>query len=115
MRPLNKDLFPESETMTTTMMMMIPTKLAHTYGRENVGNVASLYMMTYVYWRRFLHTQYGIHKDGEPFMIGNSPVVIDTDGNITIKGTVFRGTDGLWELLKRKNVNTELIYNDDLK
>ena len=48
-------------------------------------------------------------------MIGDSPVVIDTDDNITFKGRVFRGTLGLWELLRRKNVNAQLIGKDDLK
>jgi len=48
-------------------------------------------------------------------MIGNSPVFIDPDDNITIKGTVFRGTEGLCELLTRKNVNTQLIGEEDLK
>ena len=40
---------------------------------------------------------------------------IDPDENITIKGTVFRGTEGLWELLTRKNVNTQLIGKEGLK
>ena len=40
---------------------------------------------------------------------------IDTDDNITINWTVFIGTDGLWELLTRKNVNTQLIGKEDLK
>ena len=48
-------------------------------------------------------------------MIGDSPVIVDPDGNITIKRTVFRGTEGLWELLTRKNVNTEVIKKNDLK
>jgi len=32
-----------------------------------------------------------------------------------LRGTAFRGTEGLWELLTRKNVNTELIGKEDLK
>ena len=48
-------------------------------------------------------------------MIGYSPVVIDPDDNMKIKGTAFRGTEGLWELLTRKNVNTELNNKADLK
>jgi len=42
-------------------------------------------------------------------MIGDSPVFIDPDTNLTIKGTAFRGTEGLWELLTRKNLYTQLI------
>jgi len=48
-------------------------------------------------------------------MIGDSQVFIDTDDNFTIKWTMFRGTEGLWELLTRKNVNTQLIGKEDLK
>jgi len=47
-------------------------------------------------------------------MIGDSPVFLDPDDNVTIKGTVFRGTEGLWVLLTRKNVNTQLIGKEDL-
>jgi len=36
--------------------------------------------------RRFLVTQYSIREDGEQLMIGDFPVFIDADDNITIKG-----------------------------
>jgi len=48
-------------------------------------------------------------------MIGDSPIVVDTDGEITIKERVFEGSKGLWELLTRKKMNTEFITKDDLK
>jgi len=79
------------------------------YGRENVGPVASLYLMPYVYNRRFLDTQYGVRKDCDMFMIGDSPIVVDTVGDITIKERMFMGSKGLWELLTRKKLNTEFI------
>ena len=41
--------------------------------------------MPYVYKRRFLDTQYDILKDGDIFKIGDSAVVVDQDGDITIK------------------------------
>ena len=88
---------------------------AREYGRENVGPVASPYLMPYVYKRRFLDTQYGVRKEGDTFMIGDSQVLVDTSGDITIKDRLFRGTQGLWELLTRKNVNTEAVTKDDLK
>jgi len=88
---------------------------AREYGRENVGPVASPYLKPYVYKRRFLDTQYGVRKVGDMFMIGDSPIVFDTDGDITIKERVFKGSKGLWELLTSKKVNTEFITNDDLK
>ena len=49
------------------------------------------------------------------FMIGYSPVLDDPSGDIAIKDRVFKGSKGLWELLTRKNVNTEVITKDELK
>jgi len=60
-------------------------------------------------------TQYGVGKDCDIFMVGDSPIVIDTDGDITIKERVFEGSKGLWELLTRNEVNRVLITKDDLK
>jgi len=65
--------------------------------------------------RRFHDTQYGVRKNGEIFMTGDSTNVVDTSGDITIKDRVFKGTKGLWELLSRKKVNTEFITKDELK
>jgi len=65
--------------------------------------------------RLFLDTQCGNRKEGEQLMIGDSMVFIDSDDNFTIKGTVFRGTEGLWELLTRKNFNKQRIGKEDLK
>jgi len=48
-------------------------------------------------------------------MIGDSKVLVDKSGDITIKDRLFRGTKGLWELLTLKNVNTEAVTQDDLK
>jgi len=54
-------------------------------------------------------------EDGERLMICDSPVFIDRDDNLIIKGTVFRGTEGLWEQLTRKKMNTQLIGKEDLE
>jgi len=51
--------------------------------------------MPYVYKRCFLYTQYGVRKDGDMLMIGDSPIVVDTDCDITIKERVFKGSNGL--------------------
>jgi hypothetical protein len=42
-------------------------------------------------------------------------VLVDQDGDITIKENEFRGSEGLWELLTRKNVNKEHVTSDDLR
>ena len=48
-------------------------------------------------------------------MIGDSPIMADTGGDTTIKERMFKGTNGLRELMTRKKVNTEFINKDDLK
>jgi hypothetical protein len=51
--------------------------------------------MPSVYKRRVLDTQYGIRKDDVVFKIGDSPVLVDQDGDITIKENEFRVSEGL--------------------
>jgi len=60
-------------------------------------------------------TQYGIRKDGDIFKIADSSVLVDEDGDITIKETEFRGSERLWELLTRKRVNKEHVTSEDLR
>jgi len=52
--------------------------------------------------------------DGEQLMICDSTVFIDPDDIIKINGEAFRGTDGLWELLRPNNVNTVVVNKADL-
>ena len=85
------------------------------FGREYVGSVSSPYLMHYVYKRRFLDTQYGIRKDGDTFKIGGITVLVHQDDDITINENEFRGFEGLWELLTRKNVNKEHVTSDNLR
>ena len=90
-------------------------RIQRSFGGENVGSVASPYLMLYVYKRRFLDTQYGMRKDGDIFKIGDSVVLVDQGGDITIKETEFRSSEGLWELLTRKRMNKEHVTSDDLR
>jgi len=75
---------------------------AQAFGRENVGPIASPYIVPYLYNRRYHDTQYGLRKDGDSFKIGDSTVLVDPDSDITIKGREFRGATGLWELLRQQ-------------
>ena len=88
---------------------------AKRYGRKEFGAVASSYLLPNLYNRRFLDTQYGIRKDGDTFMIGDSTLTVDRDGDITVKGKHFEGMQGLCELLTRKNVKHEIVTTDDMK
>ena len=69
------------------------------------------------YLRQFASQQevdktFGIYdKDGK-FYIGDSPVEIDGD-NITVKGTEYLGTAGLWELLIMKEPDKNIYTDND--
>jgi hypothetical protein len=80
------------------------------FGRENFGKISRPYLTPYVYNKRFLDKLYGIRKEADgTFMIGNAPLSVDRESNITIYGKEYTGTRGLWELLTRKNVNKEIV------
>jgi hypothetical protein len=64
---------------------------------------------------RFRDKQYGIRKEGDTLMIGNSIVDLDTPGVITVKGKPFKLTRGLWELLNRNDVDTGTISPNDMQ
>ena len=63
---------------------------------------------------RFLDEQYGIRRDCNTLMVGNVPVTTNPKGDISIVWSRFKGTRGLGELFKRKNVNSNVITKSDL-
>jgi len=87
------------------------------FGAKTLGELASPYVSPYVYEskRRFLDTEYGIRRVDDEYMIGDSRVSVDRDGNIHIKKVEFPATKGLWELLTRKKVNKKSVTSNDLK
>jgi hypothetical protein len=78
------------------------------------GEIASPYLTPYLYNKSFLDKEYGIRKDGDTFMIGDSTITVDSKIDITIHDKTFRGTKGLWELLTRKKVDDKLVSKTDL-
>jgi hypothetical protein len=87
------------------------------YGAMTVGALASPYVSPYLYEskKRDLDTDYGIRRDGDEFMIGDSRVGVDSNGIIHIKNVQFPATKGLWELLTPKRVNKDSVTTADLK
>ena len=77
------------------------------YGAMIVGALASPYVSPYLYEskKRSLDTVYGIRRDGDVFMVGDSQVGVNRDGNIHINNEEFPATKGLWELLTRKKLS----------
>ena len=85
-----------------------------TYDYDDVRGFYEVFS-SYLNNMRFLDEHYGIRRDGNTLMIGNSDVIAEEKGDITIGGYRFRSTNGLWELLVRKNVYSDVITNSDLK
>lgn len=63
----------------------------------------------------YLDPQYGIRKEGDTYMIGDSDVTMYDDGDFSIKGREFRGSPGLWDLLSSRNVKPENVTAQDLR
>jgi hypothetical protein len=76
---------------------------------KDFGKIASPYLT------RLFDKQYGIRRENGNFMIGDSTLTVGKQSDINIRGKNFKGTQGLWELLTRKNVDRKLITPDDLK
>ena len=87
------------------------------YGAMNVGALASPYVSPYLYEsnKRSLDTVYGIRRDGDVFMIGDSQGGVDRDGNIHINNVEFTATKGLLELLTHKRVDKHSVTAADIK
>ena len=83
--------------------------------REYFGEMASPYLKPFLHNARFHDKQYGIRREDDRFMIGDSVLTFDDTSYISINGRHFKGTRGLWELLPRKNVIRGVVTADDLK
>lgn len=76
-----------------------------------IGPVAEQYLRQFASQQEVDKT-FGIYdKDGK-FYIGDSPIEIHDD-NITVKGTEYRGTPGLWELLIMKEPDRNIYTEND--
>jgi hypothetical protein len=64
---------------------------------------------------RAKHHIYGIRKEGDTFMIGNSELNLEEPGVIAVKGKRFKLTRGLWHLLTRNDVDTGTISPKDVR
>jgi hypothetical protein len=84
-------------------------------GERLFGTRASPYLTPYLYEKGFLDKQYGLRKEDGNFMIDDSNVSVDKDGDLYIKRQHFKGTSGLWELMTRKRINKDKVTTSDLK
>ena len=85
------------------------------FSKKQYGPLASPFLSPYLKESRLLDTEYGIRREGEDFKIGNATVTVDNMSNLTIKGKHFKGTEDLWTLLTRKNVNYNAIDKNELQ
>lgn len=57
---------------------------------------------------------YGIRSDGQRWLLGDSPIDVSND-KIIVKGKMYQGTPGLYELLFLKQPNENIYTADDLE
>ena len=86
------------------------------FSEQQIGNVASPYIASYVLHSANVDKDYGMRRDTDgKFRIGNALVTIDQDSNVIIQGVPYRGTKGLFELLTCKKVDMSVVTNRDMK
>jgi hypothetical protein len=62
---------------------------------QDFGVVAGSYLKQYFSRDRSVDTRYGVRREGSNFVIGNSKVIINENGDLTIKGRHFGGDTGV--------------------
>ena len=82
---------------------------------KHYGEMASPFLSPYLKDSKLFDTRYGIRKEGDHVKIGNATVTIDNMSNLIVKGKQFKGTDDLWNLLTRNNVNYDAIDKNELQ
>ena len=48
-------------------------------------------------------------------MIRDSPISVDENSDVTVRGLTYKGTKELWEILTKKNVDRSLITVYDMR
>jgi hypothetical protein len=86
------------------------------FGETHFGRIVTRYLSQYVRGDRSIDTVYGIRRETNgTFMIGDSPLKVDENGDVSVLGVTYEGTEGLWELLTETNVNQSLFTPYDMR
>jgi hypothetical protein len=48
-------------------------------------------------------------------MTGDSQLSVEENGDVTVLGVTNEGTEGLWELLTKININRSLVTTEDMR
>jgi hypothetical protein len=86
------------------------------FGETHFGRIASRYLSHYASGDRSIDRVCGIRRETNGnFVIGDSPLSVDENGDVTVLGVTYDGTEGLWELLTRVNVDRSLVTPHDMR
>jgi hypothetical protein len=86
------------------------------FGETHFGRIATRYLLQYVRGDRSIDKVYGIRRETNgTFMIGDLPLTVDENGDVPVLGVTYEGTEGLWELLTKTNVDQSLVTPYDMR
>ena len=99
LRMQNQDMPEQVKTENEEYDIVKPSKLKL---ELDTGHLAEEYRRRFSIQDKDIDTEFGInfHENGDAY-IGHTPITIQGD-DIVIKGKVYHGTKGLWELLGEK-------------
>jgi hypothetical protein len=83
---------------------------------EEIGDrIADLYLSLYEKGDRSIDTVYGIKREASGiFMLGDLPLSVDENGDVTVLGVMYKGTEGLWERLTKTNIDRSFVTPEDM-
>ena len=80
------------------------------FGETHLGRIATRYLSRYVKGDRSIDKVYVFRRETNgPFMIGDSPLTVDENVDVSVLCVTYEGTEGLWELLTKTNVDHSLV------
>ena len=84
------------------------------FTNRKFGHIAGKYLSPYVKKQHDVDPIFGIRRENEGFKIGQSDVSV-SDNKLFVDGVPYEGTEGLWELVTKKDVDESKVTKHDLE
>jgi hypothetical protein len=83
---------------------------------EIYDRIAARYLFVYRRGDRSIDTIYVIRREASgTFMIGDTPLSVEENGDVTVLGVTYEGTEGLSDLLTKTNIDRSLFTTNDMR
>ena len=86
------------------------------FGDSHFGTIARHYLSKYLKGDLSIDTVYGFRKENiGTFMVGESPMTVEENFDVNVRGVTYEGSNGLWEFLTKTNIDRSLVTPHDVR